>query len=149
MRVRAVHNLKPLAALAAVFLLLGCTSQGVAPAHLGPSSCTVDERFPGTWKSSRRSQLGPATMTFRFRCDCSYTAIARLFILMRIREQGVYWVEDGRLKLSRASGEVTEMPFSFHDEAIVLVEHENEKHTYTRTSSRDCEKTRAGADSRM
>lgn len=60
MRVRAVHNLKPLAALAAVFLLLGCTSQGVAPAHLGPSSCAVDERFPGTWKSSRRSQLGPA-----------------------------------------------------------------------------------------
>jgi len=51
-------------------------------------------------------------MTFRFDCDCGYVARAGL-LFANIRERGNYWVEDGQLLLTSASGEVTRWPFRF------------------------------------
>jgi hypothetical protein len=77
-------------------------------------------------------------MTFHLNCDCTYVAKARLFLFMSIREKGAYWVEDGRISLTRASGEVTSWPFRLDAGQLLLEEHHDEVHTYTRRSARIC-----------
>ena len=83
------------------------------------------------------SQLGAASMTFAFNCDCTYESRAR-FLLMSVREKGSYWVEDGKLFTSRASGEITTWPFRFDGEKLVLEESEAEMHAYQRKAARQC-----------
>jgi hypothetical protein len=119
-------------------LLTGCVSTSTAPPSLGPEVCTPDPELVGTWKSSRSSQLGPASMTFRFHCDCTYLAKTRLFLIRGIHENGAYWVEDGQISMSRATGEVTTWAFELDGDRLLLEEHENETHAYERKARGDC-----------
>ncbi len=121
-------------------LLCGCVSSSAPPLNLRPAACALDPGFPGTWKSFRSSQLGPATMRFSFECDCTYESRARIFLfLMSIRESGSYSVEDGQISFSRASGEVTTWPFRFSSEhVLILQESPGESHSYRRVKERKC-----------
>ncbi|MDX1631737.1 MAG: hypothetical protein R3234_07740, partial [Thermoanaerobaculia bacterium] len=94
-------------------------------------------RLPGTWKSRRWSQLGPASMTFAFHCYCTYeSTVSSLFV--RSRESGAFWTREDRLSFSRASGRVTTWPFGFEDDRLLLREHENETRVYEREGRADC-----------
>ena len=117
---------------------LGCVSMSTAPPNLIPDECAFDSRLPGTWKSDRRSQLGPATMQFSFGCDCSYESRSRVFLFMSIRESGAYSAKNGQLSLSRAVGTVTTWPFRFDGDRLILEEFSNEAHDYRRTKQRPC-----------
>ena len=118
-------------------VLSGCVSTSVAPPDLGPGTCVLDNRFPGTWKSTRSSQVGPASVSFTFGCDCSYESRSRV-LLMSLREQGSYWADDGQLSFSRASGQVTTWSFRFEGDRLILQEGGNEAHSYERTKPRQC-----------
>ena len=123
--------------LAAAALLAGCVSAGTAPDHLGPRFCRADEDLVGTWKSDRPSQLGPASMTFELRCDCTYRMRGGPF-WMSVRERGRFWTAQGHLHLSRASGEITRWPFRLESGELVLEEHEGEVFSYRKTADADC-----------
>ena len=124
--------------LASIALLLsGCVSASLAPPGLAPASCELDGRLPGKWKSSRGSQVGPASMTFILNCDCTYESRVRL-LFMSVREEGSYWVRDGVMLFSRASGEITEWPFDFDDGQLILQESPNEFQAYERRAEREC-----------
>ena len=119
-------------------LLLGsCVSTAQAPASLDPGGCSLEPGLAGVWQSARSSQLGPAAMTFRFDCDCTYVARVRL-LFRTVRERGAYWVEDDRLLLSRASGEVTSWPFELDGDELSIREHEDETHVYERKATYRC-----------
>lgn len=122
---------------AACVLLAGCVSTSAAPTRLSPSTCIIDAGLPGTWRSTRLSQFGPASMTFQFNCDCTYVAKTRLLFKI-IREKGAYWVLDGQLSLSRASGEASTWSFRFDGDQLLLEEHEDEVHAYARKAVRSC-----------
>ena len=119
------------------FFLAACVSTSVAPPELYPATCSIDARFPGTWKSNRLSQIGPASMTFRFDCDCTVRSKARV-LAMSIREEGAYWVENDSLSFTRASGEVTVWPFRFENDQLLLQEHEDEVYAYKRKAELRC-----------
>ena len=70
-------------------------------------------------------------MTFCFDCDCTYVARVRL-LFRTVRERGAYRVEDDRLPLPRASGEVTSWPFELDGDELMIEEHESETHAYER-----------------
>lgn len=112
-------------------------STSVAPSGAGPDGCVVDPRFPGIWKSRRTSQLGPATMNFVFRCDCTYETTTRV-LAMGLRETGTYWFDNGRLSFSRASGKTTSWPFAFDGGRLLLEEHEDEVHVYEAEERWEC-----------
>ncbi len=76
-------------------------------------------------------------MTFILNCDCSYASRNRL-PFMSIREKGAYWIEDGVILFSRATGEITEWPYTFEDGDLILEESPTERHTYDRKSAYEC-----------
>ena len=82
--------------------------------------------------------MGPATMRFSFGCDCDYESRVRLFMMLSIREKGSYWVGDGQLSFSRASGEITTWPFRFEGDRLVLEESSDGLHVYRRTRRTQC-----------
>jgi hypothetical protein len=122
-------------------LLAGCVSTSSAPPLAVAPSCASGAGLAGVWKSARSSQLGPASMNFRFNCDCTYEATTRL-VFKVIREKGEYWVTDDRLSLTRSSGEVTTWPFALDGGRLVLEESANESHRYERKARRDCAQSR-------
>ena len=77
-------------------------------------------------------------MRFSFGCDCTYESRARVFPIMSVREKGSYWVGDGRLSFSRASGQITTWPFRFDGEGLVLEESSGDFHVYRRTRRMRC-----------
>lgn len=118
--------------------ILGCVSTSAAPPDLHPERCVVDSRLPGTWKSERRSQAGPASMRFVFGCDCTYESRVRV-ALTSIREQGSYWTMDDRLHFSRATGVVTTWPFRFDGDRLLLREGGDEWHAFDQTEAARCQ----------
>lgn len=138
MRNRRQLTLLLLVGSTVALLFCGCVSSSASPPNLLPTACALDPRLPGTWKSTRSSPLGPASMRFSFECDCTYESRARIF-LMSIRESGSYAVEGGQISFSRASGEVTTWPFRFSGEQIlILLESPVESHSYRRVKPRKC-----------
>jgi len=137
---RAWASLVPALALglALGLAITGCvTNLGEAPRSLVPFYCELDPRLAGTWKSTRVSLFGPASMRFTFGCDCKYRVQVGV-LTRRIRESGSFWVRDGTLHLTRANGEVTEWPFRFEGDRLLLEEHPGEDHAYRLTSPLRC-----------
>ena len=137
-RMPAMRRLRLALVPAAAAILSACVSTGTAPEHLGPLFCRADPALVGVWHSTRMSQLGPASMTLAFECDCTYRAKTRVFWLIAVRETGRYWQRNGRLSLSRASGAVTAWPWKVEGGRLLLEEAEGEVHAYRRTRERRC-----------
>lgn len=127
----------PLVVSGVLVLVSACASTSVAPPSLAPAHCSIDHRLPGKWKSTRSSQMGPASMTFEFNCDCTYLSRGRVLAFF-IREKGAFWVEDEALHLTRASGDTTVWPLSFEGDVLMLTEYQGEVHDYHRKASRTC-----------
>lgn len=125
------------AAAVAGVLAGGCVSTMEAPPGLSAGPCEPEAALVGTWRSTRFSQLGPAVMTFRFDCDCTYVAKTHL-LFASLRERGTYGVREGRLSLSRASGKITAWPFRLEAGRLLLEEHDEEVHAYTRRRLGSC-----------
>ena len=130
---------RPLVLAVTVLAILtsSCVSTSTAPRGLAPENVAIDESLPGSWKSFRKSQLGPSSMTIQFRCDGTYLVRARV-LLMGVREHGEYWVDDGMLFLSRGNGEITKWPYGFDGDRLALEEYEGETYLYTRKSEGAC-----------
>lgn len=131
------HRTLHLGALLAL-LVLGCVSSSVAPQRITPRPCVIEPKLIGTWKSSRFSQLGPASMKFSFGCDCTYESRVRVLLLMSIRERGSYAAKDGELIFSRASGDITTWPYRFEEDRLILDESPDESRSYQRTKQQKC-----------
>lgn len=123
---------------AAALVFGGCLRTSAAPQNVGPTECNIDQRLPGIWTSARRSQLGSARMLFEFDCDCRYRSGVRLFLFMRVREEGRYWTSDGELSFSRATGEITSWPYRFQGGNLVLEEYPGEEEVYRRRAAKSC-----------
>lgn len=131
----------------ACFLLatIGCVSTSHAPPSLTLERCQPDVDLAGVWISARLGQVGPASMRFRFACDCTYTARIRV-ALMWIRESGSFWTDEGALHLTRANGTTTIWPYRFEGDTLVLREHETEEHVYVRRHASTCEPPRSAGN---
>lgn len=125
-----------MAAIFAGLLITGCFSAGGPPEVPAAGTCAPDDALTGEWTDRRMSQLGPGWVRLALRCDCTYTMRIQL-LWSRIREEGVYRVEDGELVLQRESGE-TRWSFELDGDRLSLEEAAGEVHPYRLASDLRC-----------
>lgn len=123
------------AAAVAGWILTSCVSME-APGRRVVDHCQPDQRLAGTWKSYRRSQLGPGWITLNLACDCTFDTRIRL-LWMGIREQGFYRIDGGSIHFERRGG-TTSWPFGFEGASLRLEEAPGEFHIYRRVSEPSC-----------
>jgi hypothetical protein len=122
---------------------LSCVSYMRVLPERRPASCAVDPALFGVWSSRRASQLGPARMTLRFNCDCSYRAWATALMALRLREDGYYRVDGDRVVMMRANGGETRWRYRLVDAGLEVEEAPGELYLYQRRSPIDCGPPRA------
>lgn len=128
-------NVRKAIVLIALFAA-GCLSAGTSRFVQDRGACVTPPALAGQWYSSRASQMGAASMTFTFTCDCRYTTRAGSGFA-RVTERGEYRVENGSIILSRASAE-TSWPFELDGDTLRLTEAAGETHEYSRTARTAC-----------
>ena len=82
------------------------------------------------------TQLGPASALIRLGCDCRYSMRATL-VFGRIREDGEYRVEDGKIIFSRSKDE-TAWPYALRSQTLMLTEYQDETHEYRLVKQTSC-----------
>jgi hypothetical protein len=113
-----------------------CASSTLPSLRFSPEACVVDPRIPGTWKSSRFSQLGPAWMSFTFTCDCRFDARVQL-LWMRINERGQFRTTGDRVVFERPSGTMS-WPYRIEQGALWLTEGPDDTHRYNQERVASC-----------
>ena len=126
-----------LAVAVLVGVAAGCSTTSSAPPASSNASC-IAGTVAGTWKDFRMTQLGPAWLTLRLGCDCTYDSTSQL-LWMRVNERGRYLVTGSEIAFERASGEATTWPFRLEGESLLLTEAPGEDRTYRRSQRASCD----------